>query len=52
MVEVMGMILTSARNFSSAAVKVKLFRYMPWRHVGGEDIQLLLMPNLGTRWGF
>jgi hypothetical protein len=30
--------------------KVKLSRYMPWRHMGGEEIQLLLILNLGTRW--
>jgi hypothetical protein len=29
-------------------VKVKLSRYMPWRHMGGEEVQLLLILNLGT----
>jgi hypothetical protein len=24
---------------------------MPWRHLGGEEVQLLLILNLGTRWG-
>jgi hypothetical protein len=32
-------------------VKVKLSRYTPWRHMGGEEVQLLLILNLGTRWG-
>jgi hypothetical protein len=26
--------------------------YMPWRHKGGEEVQLLLILNLGTRWGW
>jgi hypothetical protein len=25
---------------------------MPWRHMGGEEVQLLLILNLGTRWGW
>jgi hypothetical protein len=25
---------------------------MPWRHLGREEIQLLLILNLGTRWGW
>jgi hypothetical protein len=28
-------------------VKVKLSRYMPWRRMGGEEVQLLLILNLG-----
>jgi hypothetical protein len=24
---------------------------MPWRRMGGEEVQLLLVLNLGTRWG-
>jgi hypothetical protein len=32
--------------------KVKLSRYTPWRHTGGEEVQLLLILNLGTRWGW
>jgi hypothetical protein len=31
--------------------KVKLSRYTPWRHIGGDEVQLLLILNLGTRWG-
>jgi hypothetical protein len=31
--------------------KVKLSRYRPWRHKGGEEEKLLLILNLGTRWG-
>jgi hypothetical protein len=32
--------------------KLKLSHYMPWRHLGGEDVQLLLILDLGTRWGW
>jgi hypothetical protein len=32
--------------------KVKLSRYTPWRHLGGEEVQLLLILNLSTRWGW
>jgi hypothetical protein len=32
--------------------KVKLSRYTPWRHMGGEEVKLLLILNLGTRWGW
>jgi hypothetical protein len=32
--------------------KVKLSRYTPWRHMGGGEVQLLLILNLGTRWGW
>jgi hypothetical protein len=31
--------------------KVKLSRYTPWRRLGAEEVQLLLILNLGTRWG-
>jgi hypothetical protein len=30
---------------------IKLSRYTPWRHMGGEEVQLLLILKLGTRWG-
>jgi hypothetical protein len=26
--------------------------YTPWRRLGGEEVQLLLILNLGTRWGW
>jgi hypothetical protein len=32
--------------------KVKWSRYTPWRRLGGEELQLLLILNLGTRWGW
>jgi hypothetical protein len=32
-------------------VKVKQSRYTPWRRLGGEEVQLLLILDLGTRWG-
>jgi hypothetical protein len=31
--------------------KLKVSRYMSWRHMGGEEVSLLLILNLGTRWG-
>jgi hypothetical protein len=31
--------------------KVKQFRYTPWRRLGGEEVLLLLILDLGTRWG-
>jgi hypothetical protein len=31
--------------------KIKLSHYAPWRRLGGEEVQLLLILNLGTRWG-
>jgi hypothetical protein len=30
--------------------KVKWFRYTPWRRLGGEEVLLRLILNLGTRW--
>jgi hypothetical protein len=31
-------------------VKVKQSRYAPWRRLGGEEVWLLLILDLGTRW--
>jgi hypothetical protein len=31
--------------------KLKLFHYTPQRRFGGEEVQLLLILDLGTRWG-
>jgi hypothetical protein len=31
--------------------KVKQSRYTPWRRLGGEEVQFLLIYDLGTRWG-
>jgi hypothetical protein len=33
------------------AYKVKLSRYTPWRCLGGEEAWLLLILDLGIRWG-
>jgi hypothetical protein len=33
-------------------IKVKQSHYMPWRHMGGEEVQLLLILNLSTRGGW
>jgi hypothetical protein len=32
-------------------VKVKLSRYTPWWRLGREEVLLLPILNLGTRWG-
>jgi hypothetical protein len=32
--------------------KVKLSRYTPCRRIGREEVQLLLILKLGTRWGW
>jgi hypothetical protein len=32
--------------------KVKQSRYTPWRRLGGEEVLLLLIHDLGTRWGW
>jgi hypothetical protein len=32
-------------------VKVRVSRYTPLRRMGGEEVYLLLILNLGTRWG-
>jgi hypothetical protein len=31
--------------------KVKQSRYTPWKRLGGEDVYLLLIHDLGIRWG-
>jgi hypothetical protein len=31
--------------------KVKQSCYTPWKRLGGEEVQLLLINYLGTRWG-
>jgi hypothetical protein len=31
--------------------KVKQSRYTPWRRLEGEEVKLLLIHDLGTRWG-
>jgi hypothetical protein len=38
------------RNINT--VQVKLFRCAPWWRLGGEEVWLLLILNLGTRWGW
>jgi hypothetical protein len=37
--------------FTPVKLKLKLSRYTPWRRLGEEEIQLLLILDLGTRWG-
>jgi hypothetical protein len=32
-------------------IKLKLSHYTPGRRLGGEEVKLLLIPDLGTRWG-
>jgi hypothetical protein len=31
-------------------IKLKLFHYTPQRRFGGEEVKLLLIIDLGTRW--
>jgi hypothetical protein len=38
-------------NSQAVKVKVKLSRYTPWRRMGGEEVYLLLILNLGHRDG-
>jgi hypothetical protein len=35
----------------SVKVKKKQSHYTPWRRLGGEEVQLILVLDLGTRWG-
>jgi hypothetical protein len=39
-------------TYTHKTVKVKQSRYTPWRRLGGEKVQLLLILDLGTRWGW
>jgi hypothetical protein len=32
--------------------QLKLSNYMPWRRLGGEELLLLLILDLSTRWGW
>jgi BarH-like protein len=43
--------LQLSKNLKLTETQVKLSRYMPWRRMGGEEVYLLLILNLGTRWG-
>jgi hypothetical protein len=49
--EVMRRIFAPKRQKVTEGKKVKVSRYMPWRRTGGEEVYLLLILNLGTRWG-
>jgi hypothetical protein len=33
-------------------IQVKQSRYTPWRRLGGEEVFLLLILDLGSRWGW
>jgi hypothetical protein len=37
---------------SNWLTSIKLSRYTPWSQIGGEEVQLLIILNLGTRWGW
>jgi hypothetical protein len=43
--------IEDGKREDSVKKKGKLSRYTPWRHMGGKEIQLPLILNLGTRWG-
>jgi hypothetical protein len=38
-------------DFRSLGKKVKLSRYKPWWRLEGQEVCLLLILDLGTRWG-
>jgi hypothetical protein len=40
-----------AATLSASYCKVKLARYTPWRRLGGEELRLLLILNLGMEDG-
>jgi hypothetical protein len=42
--------MSDKNNTKKIKVKVKVFRYMLGRRLGGEEVLLLLILNLGTRW--
>jgi hypothetical protein len=42
---------SSYKRITRYVSKVKLSHYTPWRHLGGEGIELLLIHDLDTRWG-
>jgi hypothetical protein len=37
---------------TSSSKKLKQSLYTPWRRLGGQEVQLLLIFDLGTRWGW
>jgi hypothetical protein len=39
-------------TYIDTEVKVEQSRYTPWRRLGGEELQLLLILDLGNRWGW
>jgi hypothetical protein len=43
---------TDSSHYTVQGKKVNLSRYTPWRRLGWEEVQLLLILNLGTRWGW
>jgi hypothetical protein len=50
MMEAVSM-LPLKRRSTSTRLKLKLSHCTPWRRLGGEEVQLLLILDLGIRWG-
>jgi hypothetical protein len=47
-----GLIYGTIQNLPGGIeVNLKQSRYTPWRRLEREDAQLLLINDLGTRWG-
>jgi hypothetical protein len=38
-------------TFIAVILKLNLPHYTPWRRLGGQEVQLLLILDLGTGWG-
>jgi hypothetical protein len=52
-IKLLGLVRTiTFPSLSPYVSKVKQSRYTPWRRLGGEEVQLLLIHDLGTRWGW
>jgi hypothetical protein len=43
-------VLSTIPNNVVCVSKVKQYHYTPWRRLGGEELYLLLILDLGTRW--
>jgi hypothetical protein len=45
-------VLHETGTFLTSWEIIKQSRYTPWKRLGGEGVQLLLIHDLGTRWGW
>jgi hypothetical protein len=44
-------VVTKKKEKIISHIKLKLFHYTPRRRLGGEAVYLLLIHDLGSRWG-